>query len=197
MSEETAKKLEECKAIEAQRRHDVTVAKQALIPQLEHQIRERLTTFAKKVSLAQAGVARKLGGDGIRALRGDLSTAVSDLVSRLSTAVEAEAWPSLKTTNGSVYTRYQAGAIRDEIQQFLALEVSNLASILQSHGFQVGAPGAGIPYGQHLFATDLFDTADDYAELVQALLALADAEAATASAAAADDQDFVSSLWDE
>lgn len=48
-----------------------------------------------------------------------------------------------------------------------------------------------------LYPNELFDSADEFTDLVDALLFLDNAKKNTAAAQAADDHDFVSSLWDE
>lgn len=193
MSDETAQELERCRVIEAQGHDRVAEAKRDLVSKLERDIRTRLTDHAKSVTLSQPHIARKLGAQGIASLRTNLSAALDDVLVRMRATIQQPEWPPLTNAIGATYHGPSAGAVRDGISDFLKGELHNLNAVLTQRGFSVELMGGPL----RLYPNELFNSADEFTNLVDALLFLDKAKENTAAAQAADDHDFVSSLWDE
>ncbi|WP_131813043.1 hypothetical protein [Mycolicibacterium fortuitum] len=193
MSDKTARELERCRAIETQAHDRVAEAKRDLASKLEREIRPRLIDHAKSVTLSQPHIARKLGAQGIASLRTNLSAALDDVLVRMRATIQRPEWPPRTNAIGATYHGPSAGAVRDGISDFLHGEIGNFNVVLTQRGFSVELMGGPL----RLYPNELFDSADEFTDLVDALLFLDNAKKNTAAAQAADDHDFVSSLWDE
>jgi hypothetical protein len=88
MSDETAQKLAEAKAIEIARQAEMDDQKRECLAVIARGIPARVDEVAKREARDQPDVARQLGSDGIRALRKKLAEAAAALASEVEEASE-------------------------------------------------------------------------------------------------------------
>src|ERR1035437_3763488 len=190
MSDETAQRLKEATAIEVDRRADANDRKWECLKAVARGIPARVEEIAKRVAQGQPEVAKELGSDGIKDLRGELADRAAVIASEVEEAAEQIEWPSPQ----SEFSMVEPRSVQAALYKFLyGPRVESLAAILKRHGFSI--LDDNVQRSQDLIRPQYLYDEGDFTAVAEALNSLAMAERAVATARAAEDHDIIDSLW--
>ena len=183
MSEETTRRLAEAREAEQAASEVASTQIQGTLNAVADGMVGRLEMYAKRLTHQQPRVAKRLGKDGVTALRADLAAAVEEIAADLREAAEDIGWP--------ITPHVRPQEVHSALFKYLydTPMSEELTSIFVTHGFAFDSTQSVLPQ-------DLYDQ-HDFGDLPAALTGLANASAARARAAADDDRDQVESLWDQ
>lgn len=104
MSEETAKRIAEAKAQEAEQQKIVDALTQDCLNEVAAGIPVGAEKYAKSISHAQPEITKGLGRDGVSALREEISAAAVELATEIKEAATAIKWPESGSRKDDVAT---------------------------------------------------------------------------------------------
>ena len=179
MSEDTARAVTEARAEWVKHRQVVERLKQECLDSVAAEIPAGVETYAKKIAQEQPAVTKKLGREGVAALRADISSAAERLASEVKEARSSVLWPRDDAQRDGVATA---------LFKFLnGPRVDRIDSVLQSRGYVVSEHSGLNPHMAFRLRR--------YGELNREFAVLASKAYALEAAMADDDRDTVDDLW--
>jgi hypothetical protein len=192
MSDQTHGPLARAEAgAEAERARSERLA-QELLDRIAAGVPAAVDAIARRAAEAQPDVTRKLGSEGIRAMRGELAERSAGLAGEIRAASAEIEWPLEEAVRyGEVRTRHLDAAL---FRYLHGPRMNAIAEVLQDHGYGTAGDGA-TP------AQELINPHDLYVEqwlspLAEARTSLSVAENSVRAAQQTDDQATVRSIWD-
>ena len=165
---------------------------QELLDHIASGIPARVDGIAKRAAEREPDVTRRLGVEGIRAMRAELAEKATALAAEVRSAGPEIAWPAEEALRyGEVRTRHLDSALFGYLH---GQRMESIAEVMERHGFAI--------YGDSTQRTqDVVNPHDFYSEqwlapLAEARTSLSAAQLRVADAKQVDDQASVRSIWD-
>ncbi len=178
MSEETARQLAQAQQAHREQDDKVQTLIAQTLSQVAAQFGERVDAHGKKLAHNQPDVTKRLGRDGVTALREDLATVVEGVSERFRNGTGRMQWPK---------SSRRPNAVANAMAEFLTDDAATIDRIFATRGYDVrhGITGWG-----------LIGYTSEFPDLEREFLRLHERVSDVEKSQAADDRDTVDDLWD-